>query len=30
MRGTANNQETALLMGISTKRVFAMVWGLPL
>ena len=28
MRGTANNQETALLMGISTKRVFAMVWGI--
>ena len=25
-----NNQETALLMGISTKRVFAMVWGLLL
>jgi branched-chain amino acid transport system permease protein len=28
MRGTANNQETALLMGISTKRIFAMVWGI--
>lgn len=28
MRGTANDQETALLMGISTKRVFAMVWGI--
>lgn len=28
MRGTANHQETALLMGISTKRVFAMVWGI--
>jgi branched-chain amino acid transport system permease protein len=28
MRGTANQQETALLMGISTKRVFAMVWGI--
>ncbi len=28
MRGTANNQETALLMGISTKKVFAMVWGI--
>jgi branched-chain amino acid transport system permease protein len=28
MRGTANNQETALLMGISTKRVFATVWGI--
>jgi len=27
MRGTADDQETALLMGISTKRVFAMVWG---
>lgn len=28
MRGTANHQETALLMGISTKRVFAMVWAI--
>jgi branched-chain amino acid transport system permease protein len=28
MRGTADDQETALLMGISTKRVFAMVWGI--
>ncbi len=28
MRGTANDQEAALLMGISTKRVFAMVWAI--
>jgi branched-chain amino acid transport system permease protein len=28
MRGTANDQATALLMGISTKRVFALVWGI--
>lgn len=28
MRGTADDQETASLMGISTKRVFAMVWGI--
>jgi len=28
MRGTANDQVTALLMGISIKRIFAMVWGI--
>jgi branched-chain amino acid transport system permease protein len=28
MRGTADDQETALLMGISTKRIFALVWGI--
>jgi branched-chain amino acid transport system permease protein len=28
MRATADNQETALLMGISAKRVFALIWGI--
>lgn len=28
MRGTADDQETALLMGISAKKVFALVWGI--
>jgi len=28
MRGTADDQDTALLMGISVKRVFATIWGL--
>jgi len=28
MRGTANDQVAAMLMGISVKRVFAIVWGI--
>jgi branched-chain amino acid transport system permease protein len=28
MRGTANDQQIAMLMGISVKRVFAMIWGI--
>jgi branched-chain amino acid transport system permease protein len=28
MRATADNQETGLLMGISAKRVFALIWGI--
>lgn len=28
MRGAANDQLAAMLMGISVKRVFAMVWGI--
>jgi branched-chain amino acid transport system permease protein len=28
MRGAANDQLTAMLMGISVKRVFAIVWGI--
>lgn len=28
MRGVANDQDTAMLMGISVKRVFALSWGL--
>lgn len=28
MRGVANDLDTAMLMGISVKRVFAMTWGL--
>ncbi len=28
MRGVANDQDTAMLMGISVKRVFALTWGL--
>lgn len=28
MRGTANDQLAAMLMGISVKRVFAVVWGI--
>lgn len=28
MRGTADDQNTALLMGISVKRVFALIWGI--
>lgn len=28
MRGTADDQDTALLMGISVKRIFAIIWGL--
>jgi branched-chain amino acid transport system permease protein len=28
MRGTADDQNTALLMGISVKKVFALIWGL--
>jgi len=28
MRGTANDQNTALLMGISVKRIFALIWGI--
>lgn len=28
MRGTAEDQNTALLMGISVKRVFALIWGI--
>jgi branched-chain amino acid transport system permease protein len=27
MRGTANDQDVALLMGISVKRVFALIWA---
>ena len=27
MRGTADDQNIALLMGISVKRVFALIWG---
>ena len=28
MRGVANDQDTAMLMGISVKRVFSLTWGL--
>jgi branched-chain amino acid transport system permease protein len=28
MRGVANDQDTAMLMGISVKRVFALTWAL--
>ncbi len=28
MRGTANDHDTAMLMGISVKRVFALTWGI--
>lgn len=28
MRGVANDQDTAMLMGISVKRVFAMTWAI--
>jgi branched-chain amino acid transport system permease protein len=28
MRGVANDQDTAMLMGISVKRIFALSWGL--
>jgi branched-chain amino acid transport system permease protein len=28
MRGTANDQVAAMLMGISVKKVFAIVWGI--
>jgi branched-chain amino acid transport system permease protein len=28
MRGTADDQSTALLMGISVKKIFALIWGL--
>jgi branched-chain amino acid transport system permease protein len=28
MRGVANDQDTAMLMGISVKRVFALTWGI--
>lgn len=28
MRGVANDQDTAMLMGISVKRVFALAWGI--
>jgi branched-chain amino acid transport system permease protein len=28
MRGVANDQDTAMLMGVSVKRVFALTWGL--
>jgi branched-chain amino acid transport system permease protein len=28
MRGTADDQNTALLMGISVKKVFALIWGI--
>jgi branched-chain amino acid transport system permease protein len=28
MRGTANDQDTAMLMGISVKKVFALTWGI--
>ncbi|MBI4962104.1 MAG: branched-chain amino acid ABC transporter permease [Desulfomonile tiedjei] len=28
MRGVANDQDTAMLMGISVKQVFALTWGL--
>lgn len=28
MRGVANDQDTAMLMGVSVKRVFAMTWGI--
>lgn len=28
MRGVANDQDTAMLMGISVKRVFGITWGL--
>ena len=28
MRGTADDQNTALLMGISVKRIFALIWGI--
>jgi branched-chain amino acid transport system permease protein len=27
MRGTADDQNVALLMGVSVKRVFALIWG---
>ncbi|MGD8986071.1 MAG: branched-chain amino acid ABC transporter permease [Desulfobacteraceae bacterium] len=27
MRGTADDQKVAMLMGISVKRVFALIWG---
>ncbi len=28
MRGVANDQDTAMLMGISVKRIFALTWGI--
>ena len=28
MRGVANDQDTAMLMGISVKKIFALSWGL--
>jgi len=28
MRGVANDQDTAMLMGVSVKRVFALTWGI--
>lgn len=28
MRGTADDQNTALLMGISVKKIFALIWGI--
>jgi branched-chain amino acid transport system permease protein len=28
MRGTADDQNTALLMGVSVKKVFALIWGI--
>ncbi len=28
MRGVANDQDTAMLMGISVKKVFALTWGI--
>lgn len=28
MRGVANDQDTAMLMGISVKKVFSMTWGI--
>lgn len=28
MRGVANDQDTAMMMGISVKRVFGLTWGL--
>lgn len=28
MRGVANDQDTAMLMGISVKRVFSLTWGM--
>ena len=28
MRGVANDQDTAMLMGISVKWVFALTWGI--
>lgn len=28
MRGVANDQDTAMLMGVSVKKVFALTWGI--